>query len=107
MPVAEIIKLPESPMHEARTGAVSIMDFRIRDKKTEAGRKEMFNLYIKRHDRINNWDLVDRAAIYVVGSWLYDKPSNILYKLAKIEKYMEAQNRYCEHRLFYKKRRFG
>lgn len=83
MPIAEIEKLLESPIHEVRTGAVSIMDFQARSKKTSASRKkESFDLYIRRHDRINNWDLVDRSAPYVVGGYLFDKPRKILYKLA-------------------------
>ena len=52
-------------------------------KLTEAKKKELFDLYIKRHDRINNWDLVDRSAPYVVGGYLFDKPRSLLYKLAK------------------------
>jgi 3-methyladenine DNA glycosylase AlkD len=40
-------------------------------------------LYIRRHDRINNWDLVDLAAYYVVGKYLADKPRDILYELAR------------------------
>ncbi|WP_206619092.1 DNA alkylation repair protein [Flavobacterium cerinum] len=83
MELPEIEKLLESPVHEVRVGGVSIMDFQARSKKTPADRKkELFDLYIRRHDRINNWDLVDRAAIYVVGSYLFDKPRDILYKLA-------------------------
>ena len=83
MPASEIEKLLESPLHEARVGGVSIMDFQVRGKKTtESKKKEVFDLYIKRHDRINNWDLVDRAAPYVVGGYLFDKPRNVLYKLA-------------------------
>jgi len=79
----EIEKLLESPIHEVRTGGVSIMDFQARDKKTtEVRRKELFDLYINRHDRINNWDLVDRSAPHVVGGYLFDKPRKILYKLA-------------------------
>jgi 3-methyladenine DNA glycosylase AlkD len=78
----EIEKLLESPIHEARAGAVSIMDFEARKKKTlESRKKELFELYLKRHDRINNWDLVDRAAQYVIGSYLFDKNREILYKL--------------------------
>ena len=34
MPLDEIEKLLESPIHEARVGAVSIMDFQARSKKT-------------------------------------------------------------------------
>lgn len=83
MPVDEIEILLESPIHEVRTGAVSIMDFQARSKKTpEAQRKAIFDLYLRRHDRINNWDLVDRAAIFVVGSYLFNKSRSVLYKLA-------------------------
>lgn len=86
MPVQEIEKLLESPVHEHRAGAVSIMDFRARDKKTgEDVKKGLFELYLNRHDRINNWDLVDRAACFVVGSYLFDKPRDILYQLAVSE----------------------
>jgi hypothetical protein len=68
MPPNEIEKLLESPIHEVRVGAVSIMDWQARSPKISAERrKELFDLYIKRHDRINNWDLVDRSAPHVVG----------------------------------------
>ncbi|HJR78637.1 MAG TPA: DNA alkylation repair protein [Anaerolineales bacterium] len=84
MPPAEIEKLLESPIHKVRAGAVSIMDWRARSKKTtKARRKELFDLYIRRHDGIDNWDLVDRCAPYVVGGYLSDKPRDILYKLAR------------------------
>jgi 3-methyladenine DNA glycosylase AlkD len=84
MPLEEIEKLLESPIHEVRVGAVSIMDAQTRRKKTLPGqRKALFDLYIARHDRINNWDLVDRAAPFVVGSYLFDKPRDILYQLAQ------------------------
>ena len=92
MPLDEVEQLLESPVHEARVGAVSIMDFQARSKKTtEARRKELFDLYIKRHDRINTWDLVDRSAPYVVGGYLFDKPRKILYKLARSKKMPERR----------------
>jgi hypothetical protein len=51
-----------------RVGAVSIMDFQARARKTTPERKrELFELYLRRHDRIDTWDLVDRSAIWVVG----------------------------------------
>src|SRR4030095_12014710 len=68
MPLSEIEVLLENPHYEVRMGAVSIMDFQARAKRTSAdNRKALFDLYLRRHDRINNWDLVDRAAVYVVG----------------------------------------
>ena len=84
MPLAEVDKLLSSSYYEARMGAVSIMDFQARDKKvSDIRRKELYDLYMKRHDRINNWDLVDRSAPYVVGGYLADRSRAPLYKLAK------------------------
>jgi hypothetical protein len=92
LPPAEIEKLLESPVHDVRAGGVSIMDWQARSKKTpESRRKELFDLYIRRHDRINNWDLVDRAAPYVVGGYLFDKPRDILYKLARSKNMWERR----------------
>ncbi|HEY1038307.1 MAG TPA: DNA alkylation repair protein [Bacteroidia bacterium] len=92
MPLKEVEKLLENKIHEVRVGAVSIMDFKARDKKcTEEERKALFDLYIKKHNCINNWDLVDRSAIHVVGRYLYDKPRTILYKLAKSKNIWERR----------------
>ncbi|MEI9810905.1 MAG: DNA alkylation repair protein [Bacteroidota bacterium] len=83
MPAGELEKLLESPIHEVRAGAVSIMDKESRTKRiTESRRKEFYDLYMKRHDRINNWDLVDLGCLYMTGSYLFDKPRTVLYKLA-------------------------
>jgi 3-methyladenine DNA glycosylase AlkD len=92
MPLDEVEKLLENPVHEGRVGAVSIMDFQARSKKTTPERrKELFDLYLRRHDRINTWDLVDRSAINVVGGYLIDKPRKILYKLARSKKMPERR----------------
>jgi 3-methyladenine DNA glycosylase AlkD len=92
MSLEEIGKLLKSTIHEVRVGGVSIMDFQARNKNTPEDRKrKLFDLYIKRHDRINNWDLVDRSAPYVVGRYLFDKPRNILYKLARSKNIWERR----------------
>lgn len=92
MPLDEVEVMLESPIHEMRVGAVSIMDFQARSKKTSPERrKKLFDLYIKRHDRINTWDLVDRSAPWVIGSYLTDKPRKILYKLARSKKMAERR----------------
>ena len=88
----EVEKLLDNPFYEVRMGAVSIMDFQARDKKiTEPQKKALYDLYIGRHDRINNWDLVDRSAPYVVGGYLNNKPRKILYKLAKSKNLWERR----------------
>lgn len=82
--LAEIERLLESPYYEVRMGAVSIMDFQARAKTTSPEqRKALYDLYLRRHDRINNWDLVDRAAPYVVGGYLFSRPRDVLYSLAR------------------------
>jgi len=92
MEPGQIERLLESPVHEVRVGAVSIMDWQARSKKTTADRKRaLFDLYIRRHDRIDTWDLVDRSAIWVVGEYLVDKPHDVLYQLARSEQPMERR----------------
>ena len=92
MPIAEIEKLLESPIHEVRAGAVSIMDKASRNKKISGSRlKEFFELYMRRHDRINNWDLCDLGCLHMTGSYLFDKPRAILYKLAKSKNIWERR----------------
>ncbi|WP_380050695.1 DNA alkylation repair protein [Kribbella deserti] len=81
--VAQIEDLLEDPRHDVRVGAVSIMDFEARGRRTSPERRrDLYQLYLRRHDRIDNWDLVDRAAPHVVGGYLYDKPREPLYRLA-------------------------
>lgn len=84
MELDELEAMLQSPVYEMRVGAVSIMDFQARSKKTtETRRKELYELYIRRHDRINTWSMVDRSALWVVGHYLFDKPRKALYKLAR------------------------
>jgi 3-methyladenine DNA glycosylase AlkD len=92
LPPSEIEKLMESQLHEARAGAMSIMDKQARRKQTPASRrKELYDLYLRRHDRINNWDLVDLAAAYVVGGYLFDKSRAVLSKLARSKNLWERR----------------
>jgi hypothetical protein len=88
----ELELLLESPIHEYRVGALSIMGKQARAKKTTGERRQaLFDLYLRRHDRINNWDLVDLAAHQVVGGYLTDKPRDVLYALARSENLWERR----------------
>ena len=92
MPVAEIEKLLESRIHEVRAGAVSIMDKAARNRKISRDRlRDFFDLYMRRHDRINNWDLCDLGCLHMTGSYLYGKPHDILYKLARSKNIWERR----------------
>jgi 3-methyladenine DNA glycosylase AlkD len=84
MPLGEIELLLESRIHEVRAGGVKIMAYQAAGKTTPEGRRrEVFELYLRRHDRINDWDLVDLGAWDVVGRYLVDKPREVLYQLAR------------------------
>jgi 3-methyladenine DNA glycosylase AlkD len=83
MPLDQVEELLESDIHEARAGACSIMDKKARRKKTsDEELAALYELYRRRIDRINNWDLVDLAAPWVVGGYLFDKDHAPLYELA-------------------------
>jgi len=82
----------ESSIHEIRVGVMSIMGQSAKGKKCSEERlKELYELYIRRHDRINNWDLVDLAAYYVVGKYLADKPRATLFTLARSQNMWERR----------------
>ncbi|GHJ53050.1 hypothetical protein Nm8I071_23570 [Nonomuraea sp. TT08I-71] len=84
MPITEVEALLEQPAHALRVGAVSVMDWQARRRRTPPNiRAALFELYVRRHDRIDNWDLVDRAAPSVVGGHLFDKPRDPLYAMAR------------------------
>lgn len=92
MPLGELEKLLESPIHEARAGAVKIMRVQAAAKRTpEVRRKELFDLYLRRIDRINNWDLVDVGAPEVVGGYLFNRPRDVLFRLARSEDLWERR----------------
>jgi 3-methyladenine DNA glycosylase AlkD len=92
MPPAEIEHLLESPVHEVRAGALAIMGKQAARAKTPQGRrKELYDLYLRRTDRINNWDLVDLSCQQVIGAYLFHKPRDVLYELAASESMWERR----------------
>lgn len=86
LPLGEIERLLESDIHEARAGAVKVLALRAAARGArENSRAESFELYLRRHDRIDSWDLVDLGAPYIVGPYLFDKPRDLLDQLAASE----------------------
>ena len=63
---------------------ISLLILIIKYRKADAlGKREIFNFYLKNRKNINNWDLVDLSAAYIVGNYLLEKDKSILYKLAR------------------------
>jgi 3-methyladenine DNA glycosylase AlkD len=90
LPLPEIEKLLESPIHEHRlTGFIILVQaFKKAD---AAGRKKMYEFYLAHAKRANNWDLVDSSA-QIVGGYLSDKKDRkILVKLARSKNLWERR----------------
>jgi 3-methyladenine DNA glycosylase AlkD len=82
LPLGTIEKLLESRWHELRALAVALLAHRYA--RTDAAtQRAIFNLYLRRTDRINNWDLVDISAPHIVGAHLVDKSRRSLHRLAR------------------------
>ena len=84
LPLDDIDQLLRSPEHHQRVAALSIMGKQFtRKATTDARRTELYELYLRRTDRINTWDLVDLSGHHIVGGYLFDKPRTVLYELAR------------------------
>jgi 3-methyladenine DNA glycosylase AlkD len=82
LPLPDLAQLLSSEYHECRASALVILKMQYL-KAESAGRKKIFDFYLKNTGGINNWDLVDISAPNILGDWLLDKDRTILYKLAK------------------------
>ena len=93
LPPAEIETLMKSPIHELRVGALSVMGQKAAHRKTTPQELEaLYDLYLRRHDRINNWDLVDLAAYKVLGRHLRERSRDPLYALARSDSLWERRS---------------
>ncbi len=81
MPLPEVDLLLDSDVYELRMVAVSILDFQARAKGVD--RRALYELWMRRLDRIDTWDYIDRSAPRVVGWYLLDKPRDVLFELAR------------------------
>ena len=77
-------ELMRSEYHECRLCGLLILVERFK-KSDEKDRKEIYEFYLSQTERINNWDLVDLSASYIVGEYLKDKSREPLYRLAESE----------------------
>ncbi len=75
--------LLRSEWHEERLLALFIMVRRFETAgRDDAARKRVVDLYLANTKWVNNWDLVDASAPYILGPWLLERERGILTKLA-------------------------
>ncbi len=82
LPLSEVETLLDEQDHQVRLAAVCVLDFKARAVKTRGERRPLCELYLRRHDRIDNWGMVDRAAPWVVGGSLGGHDLSVLHELA-------------------------
>jgi len=71
-------------IHEIRLLAIFILELKIKNKKTTDEEKDKIaEIYLKHLDYVNNWDLVDASAHYILGAWVFGKDNKVLIELAK------------------------
>ena len=79
--------LLESEWHECRLCALVILVNKFRKMP-----EEVVEFYLAHTAGINNWDLVDLSAPYVLGEWLVDKSDrSVLYRLAQSDNMWEQR----------------
>ena len=78
----DVKTLLRSKYHEERLLALLILVSKFK-KGDVSTRKEIYDLYLKNTSSVNNWDLVDLSAHYIVGPFLTNKSRAPLYRLAK------------------------
>jgi len=77
-----IIQLLDSKYHEERLVGLFLLNNKFKEARKKQGEKHWVDLYLRKIDRVNNWDLVDSSAHIILGLWLEDKDRFILYELA-------------------------
>ncbi|QLY32385.1 DNA alkylation repair protein [Nocardia huaxiensis] len=98
LPLSEIDKLLDSPVHEHRLAGLVILNaWMAKASRARGGdvtlQEKIFRLYLAavERGRVNNWDLVDASAEFIVGPWLRERPRDLLFELAQRDSLWERR----------------
>jgi 3-methyladenine DNA glycosylase AlkD len=103
--LSNTVKLLRSPIHEERLLALVILVCKYRNADSDI-KKEIYTTYLKHTRYINNWDLVDLTAKYIVGDFLFDKDRKPIYCLAQSESLWERRIAIISTFYFIERRQF-
>jgi 3-methyladenine DNA glycosylase AlkD len=87
---ATIRSLLKSKIHEERTLALMIL-VRQFSRGDERRREQIYDFYLQHTSFINNWDLVDGSAPYIVGPFLWNRDRGRLYAFAASQSLWERR----------------
>lgn len=86
----DIGQLLKSDIHEFRLTSLLILVLKYK-KEDFDGKRKIVDFYLSHMENINNWDLVDSSAPYILGDFLLDKDKSILYGLARSDNLWERR----------------
>ncbi len=90
LPASEVASLLRTPIHDERLLAI-LLFVRIFKNGDDDVKKDIYDLYLKSTEFINNWDLVDASAEHIVGAFLMEKNKRPLYRLAQSKELWERR----------------
>lgn len=102
----EVQALLHSEWHEERLLALLILVRRF-EHGDLARRQQIYRLYLRQTQFINNWDLVDLSAPNIVGAWLLDRPRSALDPLARSPNLWERRIAVLATLAFIRRREFA
>lgn len=88
LPLEQVGLLLASEVHEHRFAGLLILVARFKKEPAEVAD---FYLAAVRAGRVNNWDLVDCSAEFILGEYLYDRPRDVLFELAASDSLWERR----------------
>ncbi len=105
---ANLLTLLRSKWHEERLLALLILVRRFeKSKQDEKTQAHIVDLYLANTKWINNWDLVDTSAPYILGKWLLTRDRAILKKLALSQSLWEQRIAVLATQVFIRAGEFG
>jgi len=78
--LVDVCRVLQSRFHEERLLALLMLVDRF-ERADETEQTEIYQLYLRHTDYINNWDLVDSSALQIVGGYLFERERDSLYEL--------------------------
>jgi 3-methyladenine DNA glycosylase AlkD len=88
LPLDQVTVLLDSPVHEHRFVALLIL---LAQAKKQPAEIADYYLAAVRRGRVNNWDLVDCSAEFILGEYLYERPRDVLFDLAVADSIWERR----------------
>ncbi len=102
----EIENLLKNEFHECRLTGLFILITQYK-KADEEKQKKLFRFYLRNIGSVNNWDLVDSSAPYILGHYLLTNNDRTLFQLARSKNLWKRRIAIVATLGFIKKGRYG